>query len=87
MILQELENKKSKKIEEKLYLPEIFFDWNKQFFSFINYLEQIDIIDIATLGPTGTSSETAAKYLLASIKMNMLNIHFIQPMRRRTVKF
>lgn len=60
--------KEGRKIEEKVYLSEIVFDWHKQLFSFIDYLEQIDPIDIATLGPAGTSSETAAKYILRDLK-------------------
>ncbi|MEK4874061.1 hypothetical protein N1I87_05010 [Bacillus sp. FSL W8-0102] len=39
--------------------------WNQHFLSSLVFLEQLEI---ATLGPSGTSSEASAQYLLSSLK-------------------
>ncbi len=43
----------------------IFSNWNQQFLSSLLFLEQVEI---ATLGPSGTSSEASAKFLLTTLK-------------------
>ncbi|XCS12940.1 hypothetical protein GBG21_09305 [Aeribacillus pallidus] len=40
-------------------------NWNQHFLSSLVFLEQLEI---ATLGPSGTSSEASAQYLLSSLK-------------------
>jgi prephenate dehydratase len=42
-----------------------FSNWNDKLFSSLFFLDQLEI---ATLGPTGTSSEASAEYLLSSLK-------------------
>ncbi|MBD1381490.1 bacilysin biosynthesis protein BacA [Metabacillus arenae] len=42
-------------------------NWNDKLFSSLFFLDQLEI---ATLGPSGTSSEASAEYLLSSLKAN-----------------
>ncbi|MDA7028428.1 hypothetical protein PJ311_17970 [Bacillus sp. CLL-7-23] len=48
----------------------ISLHWYIQFTSYLGYLGLLKKIDVATLGPSGTSSEAAADYLLSSVKGN-----------------
>lgn len=48
-------------------VPDIASEWHRQFFLFQKYLNDLLFVDVATLGPPGTSSEQVAHYLLASV--------------------
>lgn len=46
-------------------VPTLLSNWNQKFVSSLLFSEQLDI---ATLGPSGTSSEASSKYLLSLLK-------------------
>ncbi|MCR6104994.1 hypothetical protein HXA34_01680 [Salipaludibacillus agaradhaerens] len=50
---------------EQVKAEDVSSEWEKQTSSFMKIIEQFSNVTIATLGPTGTSSEAAAKYLLS----------------------
>ena len=51
-------------------LPEIALDWFKQFQLLQHYLDALSHVDIASLGPTGTSSEVAVSHFISSFCKN-----------------
>jgi len=58
----------------KSQIPPILLDYQQAFFSFLGYVEGIEKLSIATLGPSGTSSEVAANYLLQSYRFQNAEI-------------
>lgn len=49
-------------------MPPVVRDWFRQYFAFEEYLKRFPQLEIATLGPEGTSSEAAVKYFVSSFE-------------------
>jgi hypothetical protein len=60
-------------------VPGIAIDWHRRFFLFQKYVSELSFVDIATLGPPGTSSEQAAYYLLASLNRSTTGKYTLCP--------
>ncbi|MDU0813913.1 bacilysin biosynthesis protein BacA [Bacillus siamensis] len=48
-------------------VKDVPFKWNTQYEGLMEFITKTPLLNVATLGPSGTSSEAAAKYFLSAI--------------------